>query len=538
MLNQILDNPVVRKIQLRFLWGRSYILIQIVFWVSATVNLGLPGLYMDEAGGDWLAARFINPELENPRWIPPYTLVPILSSLYTTYFMTYLEYLPLKIFGITVETIRLSHLALLSISLIGIQKLVQKLFSKSRVTTPAICILASFTPFIYSFRSHFYGGAIGFPFLVFSMYYLVRSEKFSKRDYKISGILFGLTIFSYFNYLFVFPLILGIVILKSQKPLLPQLKNLAFGILFGLSGFLFGYIQLFMAQGGIQGGLSWISWAWENNSPLKDQNSLSQKVLAGIDISIESLLGTGNERLLLGKELNTTSSFVVPMLMILFIVFSTFLGVKAGEGILIKWIQIFPLIYVIVIGVIFGSRLGQGHYMVFLLLISISFVFAVVHLTQYFSKKIGAVKTNVIVIIMLCLMLLGNVYSNLSFSRELVRTGGYGLSTSAINEYSRDALVNVDRSVYFFPEWGFWMNFNTITQNKVPFYIDGVNWQIVSTSIKTGLDVNILSWLPENAEEYKSKALSISDQFLVKIQPRLRLDDSIAFYEVQIRSKN
>jgi hypothetical protein len=112
------------------------------------------------------------------------------------------------------------------------------------------------------------------------------------------------------------------------------------------------------------------------------------------------------------------------------------------------------------------------------------------------------------------------------------------MSTSAINEYSRDALVNVDRSVYFFPEWGFWMNFNTITQNKVPFYIDGVNWQIVSTSIKTGLDVNILSWLPENAEEYKSKALSISDQFLVKIQPRLRLDDSIAFYEVQIRSKN
>ena len=508
-----------------------------VFWLSATVNLGLPGLYMDEAGGDWLAARFINPELENPRWIPPYTSVPILSSLYTTYFMTYLEFFPLKILGISVETIRFSHLALVSVTLIGIQKLVCKLFGKSRMTTPAVCILASFTPLIYSFRSHFYGGAIGFPFLVYCLYFLIRNENFNKRDYKISGFLFGLSIFSYFNYLFVFPLIFGILLLKSQKAFLRQVLNLMLGVFLGLSGFIFGYVQLFIAQGGINGGLSWIAWAWESNSPMKDQSSLSQKVESGLNVSVESLLGDGNERLLLGKDLNSNLSLVVAIIMLLFISISLALRSKTRQMLLVKWIQIFPFIYVICIGVIFGSRLGQGHYMVCLLLVGISFVFAVVHLTDYLSDRFDFVKANFTIAILLFVMLVGNIQSNLSFSGELEKTGGYGMSTSAINDYSKEALLDVNNSVYFFPEWGFWMNFNALTQNRVPYHIDGINWEIVASAIDSGRNVNILSWLPENAERYKSEALSTSDQYQVVIQPRLRLDDSIAFYEVKIRRK-
>jgi hypothetical protein len=66
----------------------------------------------------------------------------------------------------------------------------------------------------------------------------------------------------------------------------------------------------------------------------------------------------------------------------------------------------------------------------------------------------------------------GNFFQQQQYFNELERTGGVGRSSNALTTMAEQALDTGQQAVYAFPEWGFFMSFALLTENRVPYLLD------------------------------------------------------------------
>ena len=121
-----------------------------------------------------------------------------------------------------------------------------------------------------------------------------------------------------------------------------------------------------------------------------------------------------------------------------------------------------------------------------------------------------------------------------STQNALMQTGGLGMSTSAINQMISEANARRNQGEnikYHFPEWGFWTQFKTLTANQIPYSIDGINWEKISSEIADGAEVKVYSW-----SELEAKKILEFGNESYKVRGDVRLwknrDGTPSFYEV------
>jgi hypothetical protein len=130
-------------------------------------------------------------------------------------------------------------------------------------------------------------------------------------------------------------------------------------------------------------------------------------------------------------------------------------------------------------------------------------------------------------------MLVLNGFRFIDFHEELSITKGSGKSTIHINLMAQDALHAKKNSVYFFPEWGFWTSFQTLTGNRVQYEID-TNEVTIEKHLAQKRQLHICTWDLERAREFESLVEEKFPKTTIRWVSRENSDGSVAFYEMVV----
>ncbi len=137
-----------------------------------------------------------------------------------------------------------------------------------------------------------------------------------------------------------------------------------------------------------------------------------------------------------------------------------FWSIRRNRG----WIFILLPISYFGVALLLGSRLWAHHFGVF---VASAYLLLAMFIGYWATTRSRAIGAACFAVLFLC----GNVHQADNFFRSLNGTGGVNRTTDALNRLAYDALSE-PRVLYVFPDWGFFMGFNLLTENKVRFTLD------------------------------------------------------------------
>jgi hypothetical protein len=518
----------------------NYLLTQIVFWAFAIRNIHIPGLYFDEAGYDYMAARAVNPQINNPIWMFPNIGFPFLGSLYTGDLIVYSDYFIFQILGINIFTVRIAHLLYGAISVFLLQKIIYQSTKRNSIAIGFAALFATDVSFLACYRNQFHVGLIGLPLLLGAILVVGRKST-SRRIYIYSGVLFGLSTYAYFNYFLFLPIILILLMANNGIKIkyFKKLTLLGLGTIIGLIPYFLGIYSLFKAQGGIQQGIDWIKWALGIYQPLASELNSITALKNGSTTVLQSFNNYGNEVQIFGYQLPThffDNQFMVIVTYLSIVTTILFfhrmrtrkeIPFTKSDTALALTIPIYAFIG----SLIFGEKLTNHHYIVLLPFLPLLFALLSSKLLLIDSKE--KFKTKYVVYIFIAIMLTLNVLRFNQFDKHLMLTGGLNKSTYHLNVLSQEALYTGEEVMYFFPDWGFWTSFQTLTGNSIPYEID-TNRETIFKHLSNGKKLRIFVWEKQRILEFEQLVKEVKSNAIISIRERLNYDKSVAFYELSV----
>jgi hypothetical protein len=99
------------------------------------------------------------------------------------------------------------------------------------------------------------------------------------------------------------------------------------------------------------------------------------------------------------------------------------------------------------------------------------------------------------------LTLVANLTQQQIYFKELNRSGGIGMNSSALNDLAFEAVTKDETAVYFLPDWGFWTSFATLTGNKVKYELN-VTPELIASHLGIGRDIRIVFWNKADEAKY------------------------------------
>jgi hypothetical protein len=188
-------------------------------------------------------------------------------------------------------------------------------------------------------------------------------------------------------------------------------------------------------------------------------------------------------------------------------------------------------IYAFIGSLIFGEKLTNHHYIVLLPFLPLLFALLSSKLLLIDSKE--KFKTKYVVYIFIAIMLTLNVLRFNQFDKHLMLTGGLNKSTYHLNVLSQEALYTGEEVMYFFPDWGFWTSFQTLTGNSIPYEID-TNRETIFKHLSNGKKLRIFVWEKQRILEFEQLVKEVKSNAIISIRERLNYDKSVAFYELSV----
>jgi 4-amino-4-deoxy-L-arabinose transferase-like glycosyltransferase len=510
-----------------------------IFWVGVLRHIELPGLYMDAVNPDYIAARTLNPELNNPAWIIPTAWFPILGNLYHGV-QTYYLALPIDaVFGMNIVSVRLGQ-ALFGAVIVALSFAIMLRTTGNRLLAfVAAAALATDIAFIASFRTQNYIILAGEVWLLASILCLLQTSLDRRGVWRpfLSGVFFGLAAYGYFVFLFFGPAVIWLAGSTATGKTKRDIAIWIGGVVVGMLPYVAGYASLVVALGSISDAIAWIQAALHNLSPFSSQLSLWGDVINAGHLSQYAMTNASNEFMLLGGRLHASW----PNLRLTGIALVLLCGLVATlaskrvsnrnrqtSALLIA----LPLVYILVASPL-GTRLWAHHFSV---LIPLGYVSAAIAASQLMSwKKEGLRDLTkvfpkvicVIGVVVLCL----NVRQQNHFYSELEETGGVGLATNALTTLAEEARPLKTSVVYIFPDWGFFMSFALLTNNQVPYALE-LSPYVISQYHQTADEIRVAFWKETDVQKYSA----LLDQYGVhnlQVQTYRRNDGKPAFYMVR-----
>ena len=75
------------------------------------------------------------------------------------------------------------------------------------------------------------------------------------------------------------------------------------------------------------------------------------------------------------------------------------------------------------------------------------------------------------------------------------------MNSSSLNDLASEGLRNSNSTVYFFPDWGFWTSFATLTDNRVRYELN-VTTEIIQARIAEDKNLSIVFWKSTDSQKY------------------------------------
>jgi putative flippase GtrA/4-amino-4-deoxy-L-arabinose transferase-like glycosyltransferase len=514
----------------------SVLSLQGIFWLGALHDIDLPGLYMDAVNPDYLAARTLHPEIRNPVNAMPTAWIPLLGNLYHGVQNYYVSLPVLGLLGFNITAIRIAQ-AIFGAGIVVMVFIVTERTSQSRrIAWLTAALVATEIAFLASFRTQFYIVMSGMFWLLLAIYFGLATQDGLSRPRRVffSGLFFGLAVYSYFVFLFFIPVWLFFIIKNTR-----QWRTLALwiaGFVVGMLPYVLGYISLVVALGGVTPFIEWMKNSLHGLAPLSSNLGMTDSVLNSLRNASYAIQNIGNALMIFGDASGLASAeFKVWLFGFAFLLVAAqqiFVSTKRSvlpenqpsPNVILRPGQIvwLPLCF-IVVSFPLGSRLWIHHFSILVPLLYVIFTESVCYLLGRRKLLLGG--------LLLAGMVVANCYQQLPFFSRLEQTGGNGKFSDAINRMAGDALASPAGSVYFFPDWGFFMPFSLLTGNSIYYELE-TTLNKISAHVHSGHAVHILFWNAGDEEKYRNllKAAGVKDIALRRYQQR---NQGTAFFELQ-----
>lgn len=486
------------------------LLLMAIFWLGVLRHIDLPGLYMDAVNPDYLVARAINPRVWNPDWLSQAWLVPtatfpILGNLYHGVQNYYFELLSLRVLGVSVASVRISQ-AFFGALTVAFLYVTAVILTRNRLAAfIGAALLACDIAFIASFRTQFYiilGGEMWLFASLMALYYG------RPLGFFLSGVCFGLSTYGYFVLGFFAPAMAVLVLARPDRRPFHWIG----GFCVGLLPYVAGYASLVSAQGDLHGALAWLQAATRGLAPLSSHLSLLDSLRYTSQIAWFALSDAGNESMLFGRSVSGVWA-VIKVATIVAIILAFLVRGKETQT---KLLILMPASYFCV-AAIFGSRLWAHH---FSTLVPVAYLLLAAAAAEFLSGN----KHRLLVFGVAIVFVAGNLHQGNNFYRALEATGGVGKTTDALSRLATDARDRPD-TLYVFPDWGFFMSFNLLTENRVPYVLDADH---IADARGERTNVEIVFWAPSDEKKYRD-ALTAAGAKTVESRAYYRRDGMLAF---------
>jgi hypothetical protein len=452
--------------------------IQIIFWICAARYIQLPGLYMDAANPDYFAAQTLNPGLRNVGLSLPQAL-PILSVPHHGMQNYYVALPFLSFFGTSIVTVRIAH-ALFGAVIAVLFYILSVKFTKNCLTS-FLCtiLLVSDIAFISSFRTQYYSVISGSVWLFAAFICIFNNfdlNGLSKKRIILSGIFYGLSIYSYFVFIFFLPAFILLFIFSNGIKINKAILRWFAGLCIGMLTYLFGFISFIIATGDLGKAVDALKAMNRTLHPLSSSLTILQTIVNAFKLSWGALINSGNEDMIfqesISPELVKVKAGVIFMAMCIGLSVLFFNKIKNKYS-MAKTISIFPFIYILAASA-FGDRLGIHHYspLVPVFYLTATVIFAGnINLPECRETFARIFKKSAF--ILWCIIFIFNFYQQQTFYNKLDLTGGVKFFSNATTLMIDEALSTPYPTSYYFPEWGFYMPFVLLTSNKIPVLVAG-----------------------------------------------------------------
>ena len=169
----------------------------------------------------------------------------------------------------------------------------------------------------------------------------------------------------------------------------------------------------------------------------------------------------------------------------------------------IKWkIPVAVIAIYLCCSIVLGTRMQQHHYVPLLFVTYLGFILCIQRIYECIGESGSAVgrqlaggRNVILTIVVLCLIFL-NLFNEQKVISQLRDTGGDNFWSSEMTDFANEALLRKEhgfREVYVFREWGFFTSFNYLTMNRVPFVVS-INKPLLTSYYKNGYDIVVCYW--------------------------------------------
>jgi hypothetical protein len=387
----------------------------------------------------------------------------------------------LAFLGSSVTSIRLAQALFGVIIVAASTAIVSRLTRSGALALACGLAIATDMAFIGSFRDQNYIVLGGFAWLTVALLILMPETPtgtshagISNRRVFWSGLFCGLAAYGYFVQLFFYPAML-VITLKQAASRKPALAFWCVGVGVGLVPYMLGYLSMYLAVGGFQELMQTIHRGLNTLQPLHGSGSPLKNLSIVFGFANLAVTNHENEMMTLGASLHSAwGSAKIYFLVVSALAMLGSLAVsmyRRRHDNLDLMMVLLPLSYAAVASV-FGRRLGAHH---FALLTPLTYILLALLLGRIVSAlaKTGRQPLRKMLILGLAVLGLGgNFFQQQQYFNELERTGGVGRSSNALTTMAEQALDTGQQAVYAFPEWGFFMSFALLTENRVPYLLD------------------------------------------------------------------
>jgi hypothetical protein len=407
-------------------------------------------------------------------------------------------------------------------------------------------MLASELSFTASFRTQFYIILAGVFWLLLS-FVLVLTGKGSRRlPIFLSGASFGLACYSYFVFLFFLPAFLLMLwdSVKTQKRV--SFLTWILGLSVGLLPYLAGYVSLAIALGGLEEGLQWIRNALTGLSPMSSKLSVFNGVSFSFENLRHALTNEGNEAMIFSSSIGNAWASLKASFFIGVLAFSVAWSFASrwmdGVWRVSTWLVIAIGSYMLAAGFL-GNRLWVHHFSIFVPLMYLLAAVVACEVQQHVESKgwISVKKrSNYLSAVALSLcagVLVFNFAQQQKFFEKLDATGGVGRASNALSVLAEEAQAE-DKipSIYFFPDWGFFMSFAMLTGNKIPYQLE-VTPKSIANCLGKGWAVRIAFWKNSDRQRYEEIMSQVDSVMSVTLKEFPQRNGDVAFYTLSATSR-
>ena len=509
-----------------------------VFLLAVAYHIDLPGLYMDAVNPDFVAAQELHRHLHNPGATLPSKIFPILGNLYHGVQNFYVALPMLAIFGFHVATIRIAQ-ALFGAALLAAFFIVARRLTLSTWLAMAGALgLATEIAFTASFRTQFYimmGGATWlFVSLMLAIPATPNTAQSDRRAFW-SGFFSGLAGYGYFVLLFFVPGTFAWVALQPAANSRTT-RRWVVGLAAGLTPFALGYVSLVLKLHGIEPALRLIHTLLGVLHPFESSGASHGNLSYAWELAHQAITNAGNDTVIFGHAMPSwwgeAKFYLFAGCTLLMSAWS--LGSLALRRTRPSWalIGLVPLSFLLTAS-LFGHRLWVHHFSV---LVPFVYLLPLPLLARVFSAMKTGPALRAAAVGFACLAgLIGNISQQYAFHTALARSGGEGMTTTALTELAveaRDAPSNV---AYVFPEWGFFTSFCLLTANKVR-YVDDAAPDTLMELKRSGYDnLRLVYWQSAERERY-TQVLQQAGMQAITQRTFTTLDGRPVFYWLESRA--